>query len=134
MIFSHTAERKGWSNQPKGEALDNLKKTAELLEAIRTVVGVPIFVTSGYRSLQVNQHIGGAVNSAHMDGRAADIVAPPFTAYDLAERIVISKIPFDKVILEFGRWVHVQWSDSPRGRILTAFHGENGTQYHEGLT
>lgn len=44
------------------------------LEPIRAMWGAPIECVSGYRSPQRNARIGGASQSQHMYGRAADIV------------------------------------------------------------
>jgi uncharacterized protein YcbK (DUF882 family) len=43
------------------------------LERLRTIVGKPIRIVSGYRSQATNQAVGGARNSQHLYGRAADI-------------------------------------------------------------
>lgn len=45
------------------------------LDALREDFGQPIIVTSGYRSPEYNKKIGGAPNSTHMQGIAADITA-----------------------------------------------------------
>ena len=47
-----------------------------LLEDIRAIVGKPIRILSGYRCKSHNNEIGGASNSMHMAGMAADL-APP---------------------------------------------------------
>lgn len=47
-----------------------------LLEDIRAVVGKPIRILSGYRCKQHNAKIGGAQNSMHMVGFAADLAVP----------------------------------------------------------
>ena len=134
LTLSQTAERHGLSNAPNDEALANLMELALLLEDVRYMVRVPVFVSSGYRSPEVNKRVGGAKNSAHLYGRAADIIAPPFTPYDLAERIAVSTLDFDKVILEFGRWVHIQISNNPRRLVLSAIHNGAETEYVTGLT
>ena len=43
------------------------------LDVIREAYGVPLIVVSGYRSPTHNQKIGGANQSQHMEGRAADL-------------------------------------------------------------
>lgn len=43
------------------------------LQELRTRLGVPLIVTSGYRSPQHNTKIGGAKDSQHMKGTAVDI-------------------------------------------------------------
>lgn len=45
------------------------------LDAVREKVGMPMVVTSGYRCPEHNRAVGGAKNSLHMKGQAADIVA-----------------------------------------------------------
>jgi len=133
LTLSQTAERHGISNAPDDEALANLRELALLLEDIRHMVKVPVIVSSGYRSPEVNSLVGGAPNSAHLYGRAADIIAPPFTPYDLAERIAVSSLQFDKLILEFGRWIHIQIADNPRRLVLSAVHVDGQTEYVTGL-
>ncbi len=80
---------------------------ALVLDPLRGDSG-PIRVTSGYRSPKVNEAVGGAATSYHMQGLAADIQSDQFTAYELAERIEFLALPVDKVIVEYGDWVHVQ--------------------------
>lgn len=47
----------------------------ELLERIRLIQGRPLVVVSGYRCLKSNAAVGGAPESQHTYGRAADIPA-----------------------------------------------------------
>lgn len=47
----------------------------DLLQQLRDRLGRPVRVTSGYRSPAYNTQIGGAANSMHLYGRAADIQA-----------------------------------------------------------
>jgi len=52
-----------------------LPQLVEALEALRSAIGgKPIIVTSGYRCQEHNKMIGGAINSDHLYGWAADIV------------------------------------------------------------
>jgi len=53
-------------------AEQNLKSLAALLERIYSQIG-PFVVTSGYRSSAVNDAVGGAEGSYHLQGMAADI-------------------------------------------------------------
>lgn len=46
------------------------------LDRARELFGHPIVITSGYRTFEQNFSIGGARNSAHLEGKAADIKAP----------------------------------------------------------
>ena len=47
----------------------------DMLELMRSVWGIPMIVTSGYRCPQRNAAVGGASKSLHMYGAAADISA-----------------------------------------------------------
>jgi hypothetical protein len=58
---SETAERKGINNEPPPAVIEKLKVTARGNEHVRLILGVPILVLSGYRSLEVNAVIGGAM-------------------------------------------------------------------------
>ena len=44
-----------------------------LLEKCRELAGIPFHINSGYRSPQSNKLVGGASESAHLKGMAADI-------------------------------------------------------------
>lgn len=138
LTASQTAARKGLSNEPDAAVLANLNRLAHTLERIRDLVGLPIVVSSGYRSPAVNKAVGGAKNSAHMTGCAADITCHGVPNRMLAQQIVAAKLGFDQVILEFpdsstGGWVHVAIPDagkSARNEVLTI---NTGTGYVTGL-
>jgi len=49
-----------------------LRPLCEVLELIRALTGQPVTITSGYRTEAHNKKIGGAKNSRHTQGRAAD--------------------------------------------------------------
>ncbi len=55
------------------------------LEALRSVLGDPIKVVSGYRCPSYNKKIDGAKQSQHMLGRAADIQCDGSYPYAVAE-------------------------------------------------
>ena len=125
LTVSSWAARNGVPNTPSANERANLVKLAALLEAIRKLVGVPITVTSGFRSAKVNAAIGGSRTSAHMSGLAADINASGMTPHDLAKKIVASGLSFDQVIKEYADkphqgWVHVGLSNTGnRRQVLT---------------
>lgn len=99
----------------------NLKNLIEnLLDPVRERLGAPIKVTSGFRPPKLNKAVGGASNSNHLYGNAADI----HTGNDRSDNVKIAMIviqlgiPFDEVIVEGAsfnnsgelvscKWVHV---------------------------
>ena len=78
LTASTTAQRLRLDNTPPPELVPRLVRTAEMLERIRSTLGVPVVVTSGYRSRAVNAAVGGVTSSDHAQGHAADIVAPRY--------------------------------------------------------
>src|SRR5207245_2687878 len=77
LTFSQIAARTGVNNDPSANPIimANLTRLCEtLLEPARLILGVPLHIDSGYRSRFVNDQVGGATNSAHIDGRAADLI------------------------------------------------------------
>ena len=124
---SETARRNGIDNTPPTEIIGNLKRLAAGLEEVQALLGAPLEISSGYRCAALNEAVGGTGNSQHVQGLAADFVCPGFgSPMDIARTIRQSKIDFDQCILEFGRWVHLSFSDAPRGRVLTIYDPEDG--------
>ena len=77
LTASATAQREGIDNRPTESAYHLLHVLVEqLLDPIREAWGEPIVVSSGYRCKELNALVGGAKNSHHMLGCAADITAP----------------------------------------------------------
>lgn len=74
LIASATAKRLGLDNTPNEQEKEKLRKLAEdVLQPIRDAWRSPIVVNSGYRAEAVNKAVGGAKNSQHRLGEAADI-------------------------------------------------------------
>lgn len=110
---SQTAERRGIVNRPSPAIVENLKLTAAGMEQIRRVLGLPISISSGYRSPLLNEAVGGSPTSDHMEGLAADFICPAFgSPLKICHAIVNAGIVFDQLIEE-GTWVHVSFP--PRG-------------------
>lgn len=78
-------------NTPDVMAEDSLRRLAVLLDMIYDQIG-PFRITSGYRSPALNEEIGGATNSYHMRGLAADILPYNDTPYNFFLKIVQSPL------------------------------------------
>lgn len=72
---------------PSGEVLKNLTELAKNLEVLRKHIGQPIRITSGFRSKEHNKKIGGALNSYHVLGMAADIQVAKMTPEQVAKAV-----------------------------------------------
>ena len=65
------------------------------LEGLRNAVGASVNVTSGYRCASCNIAVGGAENSYHLFGMAADIWVEGIGSRPLAE--IADNIGFDSI-------------------------------------
>jgi zinc D-Ala-D-Ala carboxypeptidase len=133
LTYSDTAVANGIDNMPNDDELVELTKTAELMEEIRTILGnVEIVVSSGFRCQEVNDLVGGAENSAHRWGGAADITAPEFgdpLAVCQAIEPHMAALGIDQLIYEQGGgayWVHVGRPEPGNGARCQPFTISNG--------
>ena len=68
--------------------------------------------------------------SQHRLGQAADIVVPGLSTIQVVQTIVKLGLPFDQLIEEFGRWVHVSHCGIRRGETLRALRLNGKTVYN----
>ena len=122
LTASEIAVRKGLDNSPTGVELDNLVRLAQKLEEVRKVLGKPIMVNSAFRSIEVNEAVGGVKTSQHCLGCAADIRIPNMTPDEVCRAIIASKIQYDQLIREFDSWTHISIPNTadatPRNQTL----------------
>jgi zinc D-Ala-D-Ala carboxypeptidase len=138
VIRSETAKRKGISNMPTPEHIENFKKLAEkIFQPIREHFGVPILISSGYRSKELNTAIGGSLTSQHCQGEAIDIDmdGTSITNKQIFD-FIKDNLDFDQMIWEFGTetnpdWVHVSYESTGKQRkqILKAVKQGGSTKY-----
>ena len=76
LTASSVAQARAIDNTAPPELVPRLVLVAEMLERIRSTLGYPVTVTSGYRSTALNRAVGGVPDSDHTRGHAADIVCP----------------------------------------------------------
>ena len=120
LIHSDTADRMGIDNTPTGDAIDNLDRlVTRVLDKLRDGWGRPIIVTSGYRCKELNATVGGARNSQHLKGQAADIVGDDFEAFRRFVRRWCKDNEFDQCIFERGggkQWIHISYVEGRNRR------------------
>ena len=138
VMRSETAKRKGISNMPTPEHIKNFKLLAEnIFQPIRDHFGVPIILSSGYRSKELNTAVGGALSSQHCTGEAIDIDMDGTTVKNAEVfNFIKDNLNFDQLIWEFGTdsnpdWVHVSYESTGKQRkqILKAVKSGKGTSY-----
>ena len=127
---SATADQLGICNQAPQFAINNLQRLCQdILQPIRDRYGKPIIITSGYRCRALNKAVGGARNSDHLYGCAADIKPLPDSTsmgnreevkrlFDLIKQMIAEgTIEVKQLIDEHNySWIHISHQD---GRTTT---------------
>jgi hypothetical protein len=123
LTHSDTASRHSIDNTPNDNKKDNLYKLAMEMENVRKLLdNKPIFISSGYRCLALNELLGSKKTSSHIQGLACDFTCRQYgTPNEIVFALINSDIPYDQVILEFNRWVHLSFCEdkkTPRKQAL----------------
>ncbi len=136
-LRSNTAKRLGINNMPDNDTLINMQITAQhIFEPLRNHFNEPIYISSFYRSPELNKAIGGSTSSQHCIGEAIDID----DVYSKASNVdffnyIKNRLEFDQLIWEFGddenpSWVHASYAlGKNRMRILKAIKENGRTRY-----
>lgn len=118
------ASKHGIRNVAVGYAAENQQWLAIVLQLLRNHFGVPISITSGFRSEAVNKAVGGSLTSSHIHGSAADIKfadVPVGRANQRRRAIEIARyfesigLIYDQIIY-YDSWIHVGMRFRSKGR------------------
>ena len=132
MCESKTAQKHGIANIPTEEAVANLRRLCEnTLEPLREGLGLPVIITSGFRTKALNAMLAHASErSQHMEGQAADfyvgqspVQGSKFNVQSDRERLIKAfrlllinpDIDYDQVIL-YPTFIHVSYVSMERNR------------------
>ncbi len=157
LVASDTAVRLGIDNTPPAPVIEVLRGTAGRMEPVRSILGVPVLVTSGYRCEALERVLCAESyaawcrkhslmpseaawrlyfeTKAHPSGRAIDFKAPGFgTPLEICRELAryAAELGFDQLIHEFRSWAHISWPAghaAPRRQVLTI----NGSGAYAGL-
>jgi hypothetical protein len=118
--LTHTDHRT-IENVPNSSEINNLKRVADLLEEVKTLLGgKPIIVNSAFRCKELNDAVGSKDTSQHRVGCAADIRVPSLSPDEVVKAVMASNIKYDQLIREFstpegGGWTHISVPNNPSG-------------------
>lgn len=123
LTHSSTAIIKKIDNSPNEDEYQNLIKLAAMLQIIRDYYGQPIIVSSGFRCKKLNKAVGGASNSDHLFGCAADISSASNSKIDnkklfdlICSLIANEKIELRQLIDEKEySWIHLSINNLHNG-------------------
>ena len=123
LTFSETAIRHNINNTPNDNQKENLYKLAMEMEDVRELLNnKPIFISSGYRCLALNELLGSKKTSSHIKGLAVDFTCRQFgTPNEIVFALINSDIPYDQAIVEFDKWTHLSFcedQETPRRQAL----------------
>lgn len=116
--------------------MKQLKYIACTLEEIRSVLGVPLRVTSGFRNNALNKAVGGSPTSGHTKGLCADIIPVGLNVSDAFKSIIENKAQcpsLKKCIIEKVRgseWLHIE-TKTEANQPTQFFATTNGKTYTE---
>jgi hypothetical protein len=137
---SATAMKHGIDNRPTPEVVENLQRLCtHTLEPLREKLGLPIIITSGFRTKELNDIIVHASRkSQHMSGQAADfhVVQGPVQGSRVqgsrelliqAFRLIIEdeSIDFDQLII-YPTFIHVSYVSKEKNRHQLTRASSNG--------
>ena len=117
-VYSGTAKRNNLKNVPDEKQLERMRVLASnIFEPLRNHFGVRIYISSFFRSAEVNKVVGGSEYSQHVMGEAMDLDAELYGGitnkqiYDFIK----DNLDFDQLIWEYGtdeepEWIHVSYT------------------------
>lgn len=91
------------------DLMPNCQRLAVELEKLRSVLGKPITIMSGYRSPQYNAGVKGAGKSEHMNAAAADIIVntlSPAQVQDAILSLIKTGTMYNGGVGIYDGWVH----------------------------
>lgn len=121
-VTSQTAVRKKIVNIPSPAVLLNMQLVGiRVFDVVREHYGSPLRVSSFFRSLLLNNAVGGSKTSQHVKGQAIDMQGTGKVTNKMIFDYIKENLDFDQLIWEFGddenpAWVHVSYVSKEKNR------------------
>lgn len=120
-IYQHsdTAKRHGINNNVRPEHKENVKLLhTNMLKVQELLNGADIWITSGYRSEELNRKVGGSFNSAHKVGLACDFQLRKFRSLlPVSLKLVTSDLCIDQIIC-YDTFIHIAFYEKMRKELI----------------
>lgn len=116
-VYSKKALENEIINIPNEVQIANLRNLSQkVMQKIRDYYNLPITITSGFRSHELNKAVKGNPESQHLKGQACDFTIKDFNMNIVYNFIVhlleIGKIDFDQCILyKKKNFIHISYND-----------------------
>lgn len=123
---SRTATFRGIDNSVKSPSVKaNIKSLCEkVLQPFRDYLGREIIVTSGFRCKELNEAVGGVVDSQHTTGQAADITPSDYGNFMMRDIVwLITNLPFDQLII-YRDFIHISYVATDKNRRKLLFNDD----------
>lgn len=142
-LSQYFAWREVWPRDGAGVPHDDAERMVVFartaLDPLRADYGAPIAVTSGIRSADRNEEVGGSPSSAHLEGEAVDVVVYPGVesrddrAHRVASILAARSVPWDQIIsYDDTTHTHIGYrrpgSGEQRGQVLVAYRDASGSR------
>ena len=101
-------------------ALDHfneLTRLAQFCERVRSVLNVPMNITSGVRCPKLNKKVGGTDNSDHIKLLAVDFVPSKIKLKTAFDKIRNSNLDYKQLILEKNTWIHISLGEKKEALV-----------------
>lgn len=119
LTYSATANALKIPNNPNEEQIESLKRLAiNILQPIRDKFGV-VGISSGFRSVRLNEKVNGKPNSQHKTGEAADIGYVKGTRLKDVFKYIKDNLDYDQLLYEIAGgviWIHVSYVSKEKNR------------------
>lgn len=121
---SDTAKAEGIINQVTDfDTRDNIiSLVKEVLQPLRDKLQKPISISSGYRCPKLNELVGGAKNSYHKNGSAADIIVWGMVPYEVARVVLDMGLEFEEMGLA-NNYLHIAYNRDENNKREIFYYG-----------
>ena len=99
------------------DRFNDLTRLAQFCERVRSILNVPMNITSGVRCPKLNKKVGGTDNSDHIKLLAVDFVPSKIKLKTAFDKIRNSNLDYKQLILEKNTWIHISLGDKKEALI-----------------